>query len=594
VARITTKPARDPSGPAGAPRDALSHHPVLALQRSIGNHAVRQLLQRDRDDTATLAKVAKELTAAALVNDVAAAGIEPADFGFARQIRTGQKDGIKPGLNIVVNLGARGRTGFVAADGTYLGDTLPAATADLPRVAISIGKQAFDEGENTVRSTVRHELEHAMHAQLLLVVQRRWRESLSKTHKALPQSEAEARKQLYAFAASDKASPSGGKLTQFQLDLIHGDTEGGRALGSTELLAHLAGFMQIFETTPPANVTAVPAGLMPPAIEQLRGAAQHGWPAATDNVKTEARTRLVTHYKSLAPDKQLLLRHWLMFLRLRAVTAWPKGATTQEARVAGIVRDAFGGHMDFLDWMLAPIRDLVFTDTALPAPSTQTEVTGGTRPKPAATDSVGSGKVKIYTGIPFTPKGDPWKRPNGVSLRYEGSDASDVRWLQFIWRELVPDGAKGVSGTVSHQGQSYPLTTEPSEPSQIGWNTDTATYKSGPVGAFYEKDNATNRDRRSVEMFDEPSSPYDKDVASAFQGRASGGGVTGRAHLVEFLVKGRDVLYCAEIQYEYRYAAATDKPAGQPTLIGHGKASAIDPGARARLHEQFPQLDYLP
>ena len=591
MARITTQPTRGPRGPAGASRDALSHHPVLALQRSIGNQAVRQLLQRDRDDTATLAKVAKTLTAATLVTDVAAAGVEPADFGFARQIRTGQKDGIKPGLNIVVNLGARGRTGFVAADGTYLGDTLPAGTADLPRVAISIGKQAFDEGENTVRSTVRHELEHAMHAQLLLVVQRRWRESLSKAHKALPKSEAEARKQLYAFAASDKASPSGVKLTQFELDLVRGDTEG--SLGSTELLAHLAGFIQIFETTPPADVGAVAGGLMPPAIEQLRGAAQHGWPGASDKVKVEARKRLVDYYRSLTPDKQLLLRHWLMFLRLRAVVAWPKGASTQEARVAGIVRAAFGGHLDFLDWMLAPIRDLVFTDTALPAPSAQTQVTAGARPKPAATDSVGSGKVKIYTGIPFTPKGDPWKRPNGVSLLYEGPDASEVRWMQFIWRELVPDGAKGVSGTVSHQGQSYALTTEPSEPSQIGWNTDTATYQSGAVGAFYEKDNATNRDSRSVEMFDEPSSPYDKDVARAFQARASGGGVTGRAHLVEFLVKGRDIVYRAEIQYEYRYAAETDKPPGQPKLISHGKASAIDPGARARLHEQFPQLDYL-
>jgi hypothetical protein len=352
--RAPTTAARA-AGPAGAlARAEPSHHPVLSLQRAIGNQAVRRLLQRDRDDTAMLSKVAKELTAAALVNDVAASGTEPADFGFARQIRNGEKDGIKPGLNIVANLGARGRTGFVAADGTYLGDTLPAATAELPHIAISIGKQAFDEGENTVRGTLRHELEHAMHAQLLIVVQRRWRESLAKAKRPLPKSEAEARKELYAFAAGPTASPSGGKLAAYQIDLIRGDVEA--SLGSTELLAHLAGFIQVFETTPPADPSAIPAGLMPPAIEQLRGAAQHGWPGATDKVKAEARDRVVAYYRSLAPAKQQLLRDWLMFLRVRAVTASPKGAGTPEARAAAIVYDAFAGHTDFLDWMLEPLR----------------------------------------------------------------------------------------------------------------------------------------------------------------------------------------------------------------------------------------------
>jgi hypothetical protein len=334
---------------------------------------------------------------------------------------------------------------------------------------------------------------------------------------------------------------------------------------------------------------------MPPAIEQLRGAAQHGWPGATDKVRAEARNRLVTYYKGLAPDKQLLLRDWLMFLRFRAVTAWPKGAATPEARAAVVVRDAFGGHVDFLDWMLEPIGELVFKDSAIPAPSAHASVTlpRGPRPKAAAIDAVGSGKVTVFVDTTFTFTGDGVKRDHGISLRYDGSDAPKVRWLQFIWREVVPDGGKGIAGTGVHQGVTYPLTTDPTEPSQIGWNTDTATYRGATgEGAFYEKDNSVNRDSASVEMFDEPSSPYSADVTKAFAARTSGG-VTGRAHLVQYLVKGKDVLYRAEIVYEYRYAAATDNPAGQPKLVSHGKASAIDPGPRARLHEQFPQVDYL-
>lgn len=351
--------ARTTAAVAARPGGALaglepSHHPVLALQRAIGNQAVRRLLLRDRDDTATLSKVAKELGAAALVNDIAASGTEPGDFGFARQIRNGQKDGIKPGLSLVANLGARGRTGFVAGDGTYLGDTLPAATVDLPHVAISIGKQTFDEGENAVRGTLRHELEHAMHAQLLLVVQRRWRDSLAKAKRTLPTSEAQARKELYAFAAGPNASPGGGKLAGYQIDLIRGDTEA--SLSSTELLAHLAGFIQVFETTPPADPSAIPKGLMPPAIEQLRGAAQHGFAGASDKVKAEARDRVVAYYRSLASTKQALLRDWLTFLRSGATTTGSKGTGTADARAAAIIHDAFAGHTDFLDWMLEATR----------------------------------------------------------------------------------------------------------------------------------------------------------------------------------------------------------------------------------------------
>ena len=72
-----------------------------------------------------------------------------------------------------------------------------------------------------------------------------------------------------------------------------------------------------------------------------------------------------------------------------------------------------------------------------------------------------------------------------------------MRWLQFIWREVVPDHGRAAGGTLYHQSQSYPLTTNPSEPSQVGWNTDTATYVGGPQSAFYELDNAVNRGARS-------------------------------------------------------------------------------------------------
>jgi hypothetical protein len=580
------RPADRPRGRESGPTS------VLALQRAIGNQAVAQLLQRLPTRSEMLAKAAKALDAAGMVYDVAAAGVEEKDINFAPRIETG-KPGIKPGLNIVEDLGARGRTGFVAADGTYLGDTLPAATPDLPRIAISIGKLPFAEGEGAVRATLRHELEHALHDQMLLIVARDWRESLKKAHKTLPNSEADAEKQLFAFAATDKISSVHGKATPADLALIRGATIGH--LAETELLGHLAGFMAVFETTPPVGPQAIVGGSMAPALEQLRGAAEHGWQGVDEKVKAQAKDRLVAYYKSLAPDKKLLLRDWLLYLHLHLTTPFPDVAT-DEARMAKYVRSptVFGKARDFLEWMLRAIREVEFATRTLPAPGARSAVEVTRRPKAAATVKVGVGTVNVYTDIAYKIGTEP--RSHGFSLSYEGADAAEVRWLQFIWREVVPEGGKGVTGTSHHSTSSYDLTTAPADPSQIAWNTDTAsTYRTGAAAdAFYELENSVNREGRKVEMFDEPSSPYASMVDAAFRATRSGGKVRGSAHLVQYLVKGMDVLFRSEMEVDYSYTRASDDPQAQPKLLSAAKASAIDPVARARLHQQFWSLDYLP
>jgi hypothetical protein len=160
-----------------------------------------------------------------------------------------------------------------------------------------------------------------------------------------------------------------------------------------------------------------------------------------------------------------------------------------------------------------------------------------------------------------------------------------MRWLQFIWREVVPDHGRAVGGTLYHQSQAYPLTTNPSEPSQVGWNTDTATYIGGPQAAFYEIANAVNRGPRTIEMFDEPGASSATDGRTAF---------VARAHLVQYLVKGAKVLFRAEFEVEHSFAQPADRSSAKPRLVSASPAAAIDPGPRARLHAQFKELDYLP
>jgi hypothetical protein len=351
----------------------------------------------------------------------------------------------------------------------------------------------------------------------------------------------------------------------------------------TELLAHIEGFAAVFEKTPPPGPSTVLKSSLPHGIEQLRGAAQRGWTNVDPAVKTAAGKRLAELYRGFDASRQVLLRDWLFYLHYRATTRWPKDATDDEARAAGMVWQSFHPHVAFLEWLLGIVAGVEFSAHPLPPAANRAAVSEIKRRAPASTVKVGRGKVRAYADVGYRCGQD--SRSHGISLSYDGPDASEMRWLQFIWREVVPDQGPPATGKLYHQSASYPLTTSPSEPSQVGWNTDTATYIGGPQSAFYEIDNAVNRSHGTLEMFDEPSAPPGIDVH---------GPHVARAHLVQYLVKGANVLYRAEFEIEHRFAQPGDQPSAKPRLVSAGPAAAIDPGPRARLHAQFKELDYLP
>ena len=525
--------------------------PVLSLQRQVGNRATARLLQREPSHASRLAKAAKQL----------GVQIDERDIHLAMRVREGEDDGVRPGLNVVANLGPRGRTGFVDPSGRYLGDFLK-ATRDgaLPAgVAIMIGPLPFADGDDGLLATLRHELAHAEHDNMLLGWLGRWRTA--------------GKGSLDAWMRRQKASP-------VELALVGAGTT--RKGVDTELLAHIEGFAAVFERTPPPSPAVILKASMPPAIEQLHGAAERGWTGIDAAVKAAAEKRLTAFYEGLDASRQILLRDWLFYLRYRAGTRWPKDAADQDAKSAGPVWQAFHPHTAFLDWLLGIVAKSESRAHPLPEPSNRNPVTEVRRSAPAATVKLGAGKVRAYVDVGYRFGGE--SRSHGISLSYDGPEASQMRWLQFIWREVVPDRGSPAAGTLYHQGAAYPLTTNPSEPSQVGWNTDTATYLGGPQAAFYELDNATNRSAGKLEIFDEPSAPA-TDVHAAF---------VARAHLVQYLVKGASVLFRAEFEIEHTFAQPTDRPSAKPRLVSAAPAAAIDPGPRARLHAQFKELDYLP
>ena len=545
-----TRPRQSAAARGATARAVVAREPVLTLQRRAGNRATAQLLQREPSNVSRLAKAARQLGLA----------VEERDIHTALRVQMGKDDGVRPGLNIVANLGTHGRTGYVDPSGRYRGDFLT-RTRDgaLPAVAIMLGPQPFAEGDDGVLATLRHELAHAEHDRTLLGWLGRWRSAGSGD--------------FLAWMRRQKASP---------VDLaLAGSGTSGRAV-ETELLAHIEGFAAVFDKTPPPSTSAVLGSSLPPAIDELRGAASRGWTGVDPAVKTAAEKRVAELYRGFDASRQALLRDWLFYLHYRATTAWPKDAKDDDARAAGAIWRSFNPHVAFLEWLLGIVAGIEFAAHPLPGPAGREAVKVLKRPAPARTVKVGSGKVRAYADVGFQFGGE--SRSHGISLSYEGPDASEMRWLQFIWREVVPDRGQPAAGALYHQSQSYPLTTDPSEPSRIGWNTDTATYIGGAASAFYELDNAVNRSAGKLEMFDEPS-------ASSADLRTAG---VARAHVVQYLVKGRRVLLMAEFVIEHRFGHLGGGPSTKAKFVSLQPATAIDPGPRARLHAQFKELDYLP
>ena len=96
------------------------------------------------------------------------------------------------------------------------------------------------------------------------------------------------------------------------------------------------------------------------------------------------------------------------------------------------------------------------------------------------TGKVGGGEVTVSTGETIDANGAAFG-DNMFSIKYEGKDADKMRWLQFIWREVIGVDDKGtskpVAGAITTSGGTYQLTEggtkdSPGKPKKENYNTD--------------------------------------------------------------------------------------------------------------------------
>lgn len=204
------------------------------------------------------------------------------------------------------------------------------------------------------------------------------------------------------------------------------------------------------------------------------------------------------------------------------------------------------------------------------------------------TAKVGSGTVEARTGVKYEDAGGGTKYDDGFSFGYKGADAGKMRWLQFIWREIVVEhpkkGTFALGDKIKTSGGEYELTTDPAKPS---FNTD-----AGKDTPFYDDAGHSNRTADGVSMFDMPSAAMSF-VEAQFKGAEKATKVISRAHFTTYLVKEMEVLQRIATDVEWTFVSEAEPPRVVKIASG-ATASAIDPEQRKVLVKQHPKFAYLP
>jgi hypothetical protein len=218
---------------------------------------------------------------------------------------------------------------------------------------------------------------------------------------------------------------------------------------------------------------------------------------------------------------------------------------------------------------------------------------GGATEKKAGA-KIGSGKVEVKTGVSVN-AGAAGSTTEAYSLSYAGDDADKMHWMQFAWREVIPEyPAKAAGGKpskqpmdkeLSHSGRDYRLTTSPAKPV---WLTDSGTKKS----PFYEENTTVNRSAKELTMADFPSS-MDMYVAPLFKDPSSAPTrVVSHFHASTYLIRNMDVVYRADIDLIWEFTSA--KPSPVKATVTGGIADHLDLEQRASLVIGDPNVDFLP
>jgi hypothetical protein len=334
----------------------------LALPSVIGNRAMGRLLLRRPAGTDVITSVGtpgdytrhRESSVKPLYADVATiaqasklrdvSGTTENDINFIRSAKVGGKDP-KPGLNFVASLSGQGETGFIDAAGVYTGPRMP-VTLDgpLPRVAMMLGPAAFQHGKDGALGTLRHEMEHAGHMQMLIDWVERWRKSVKAKDAKATLADDAARRDFDAWLGKQTKG-----ISKVDRQLIAGERD--QSTVNTEVLAYTEGFVTAFHLGPQTPSLALAIDY-PAAIESLWGLAKRFGSAHAD-IQAAAIERIRDYYDTvLDATRKQAYKDWLQFLIDHAQKT-PSSLSGDELSGAKKIKSDFGSYVDFLKRVLA-------------------------------------------------------------------------------------------------------------------------------------------------------------------------------------------------------------------------------------------------
>lgn len=159
-------------------------------------------------------------------------------------------------------------------------------------MAILLGPKAFHSGKDGALGTLRHEMKHAEHFQLMIDRLAKWRKSGK------------------GGSFNDYVDREKG-IGKLERSLLEGERKGNTA--NTEVIAYAEGFINTFHLRHPALTTAMAIDA-PPALMELRRTGEM-YAKADDTAKTAAMDRLRDYVKTvLNADERASLKGWLTFL----------------------------------------------------------------------------------------------------------------------------------------------------------------------------------------------------------------------------------------------------------------------------------------
>ena len=234
---------------------------------------------------------------------------------------------------------AKGETGFIDGQGVFRGPELPVSLdGPLPTVAVMMGPLAFQQGKDGALGTLRHEMKHAEHFQLMIDWVAKWRADMKKSGGAPKLDDAAARTRYDAWIDRRKG------MDKVEQALLLGIRTGNHA--NTELLAYTEGFINIWHLRqdPPSLKVGFD---YPPALYQLRRAGDH-FLNADSSVKAAALDRLRDYFKTvLTAKEQAALKAWLTFL-LDNAREQARNARADEVSAAKVLHNDFKPLAGFL------------------------------------------------------------------------------------------------------------------------------------------------------------------------------------------------------------------------------------------------------